>query len=521
MSTTFPEYSNSSFPDLFQDLEKKYDVDGITLSKVLVYQSYMAEGNLTQANLYKQQYPEILTTMISAEDWNKLIETIKAVERWVTVKDRTIVVSKTEPTGNTYQINGQFWYKLSADETYVEIYVKQNDSYTLLTPLKLDLTYSTVDFTESDSFNPLDFDKTKTLKVLFGKIKAFFTNALLVNSLTVGTTRTTERGTRTLSIGDNNKTTGNNCTASGKYIDVCYNEQSAFGKYNNNKDNDLFEIGCGTSSDDRDNAVEVKTNGDTVINKNLWIYPDGDSAKALNVKRSAYSVNEFYGTSSSNTDERLIENSTFNDYLAVYNYDALATIEDGTILKIKFDYANLTQTKIGYVFNGVEYYNHVKYHNSTFLPTDLWTANQIVEFVYCNELWHVINVYAKSSTTQEGVVKLNDTLTSTSTSEALTAAKGNDLKNKIDTLSNKFIYNTISFEITATWKSFGYAKIGDFSSYQNINLKPVCVTNGDYNANTIQIIGTFWSDHDLYVTFDPNSAVEGTHARINYCIFNI
>ena len=53
-----------------------------------------------------------------------------------------------------------------------------------------------------------------------------------------------------------------NSFAHGRYVNAGVADLAAFGKFNNCKSGDIFEIGNGTSVENRSNALEVKSNGD-------------------------------------------------------------------------------------------------------------------------------------------------------------------------------------------------------------------------------------------------------------------
>lgn len=61
----------------------------------------------------------------------------------------------------------------------------------------------------------------------------------------------------------------------------------------------------------------------------------------------------------------------------------------------------------------------------------MWQANAIVEFIYDGTYWQMA-VPQNASTTYQGTVKLNDTLTSTSTTQAATANAVKQLNDKFD-----------------------------------------------------------------------------------------
>ena len=87
---------------------------------------------------------------------------------------------------------------------------------------------------------------------------------------------------------------GSNNTVSGSYVfssglgNIVTNEaESAFGKYNNHKDNTIFSVGIGGGSENRKNGIEVTNTGSIYINYNQTT----DQAK-INVFSAAANINE-------------------------------------------------------------------------------------------------------------------------------------------------------------------------------------------------------------------------------------
>ena len=82
-----------------------------------------------------------------------------------------------------------------------------------------------------------------------------------------------------------------------------------------------------------------------------------------------------------------------------------------------------------------------------------------------------------ATTSTQGIVKLNDTLTSTSTTEALTAAQGKVLKDSLDTAI------TSSLGVGQTWQNvIGYRASG--VNYTNTTGKPIFVVVNIYDGTT-------------------------------------
>lgn len=68
-------------------------------------------------------------------------------------------------------------------------------------------------------------------------------------------------GNKSFAGGHNASATAQNTFAHGYNISVGYENQSAVGKYNNNKSTSLFEVGNGTSASAKNNAFEVHSDG--------------------------------------------------------------------------------------------------------------------------------------------------------------------------------------------------------------------------------------------------------------------
>ena len=76
---------------------------------------------------------------------------------------------------------------------------------------------------------------------------------------------TTASGEESHSEGHSTTASGNYSHAEGNYTTAGYANQHVSGTYNNNKSDTLFEVGNGTSSSSKSNALEVYSNGDLNI----------------------------------------------------------------------------------------------------------------------------------------------------------------------------------------------------------------------------------------------------------------
>ena len=78
----------------------------------------------------------------------------------------------------------------------------------------------------------------------------------------------------------------------------------------------------------------------------------------------------------------------------------------------------------------------------------------------------------------QGAVVLNDTLTSTSTTQALTAAQGKVLKDTLDTTVSS------SFGVGQTWQDFTTSRVSG-TTYTNSTGKPILVVVNTYGGTSI------------------------------------
>ena len=76
-------------------------------------------------------------------------------------------------------------------------------------------------------------------------------------------------GHKSLTSGSSNQAAGFAAQGFGDHVKANYNCQAAFGKYNDNKSTNIFEIGIGSgtsgATDERKNALEVSTSGDLIV----------------------------------------------------------------------------------------------------------------------------------------------------------------------------------------------------------------------------------------------------------------
>ena len=80
MSTTYPNYPGTSYPDSIDTFAKIVDVTISTLPYAILYQNYFERGDLESAAQVLADHPELEQCLMNADKFNKLIDAIKAIE---------------------------------------------------------------------------------------------------------------------------------------------------------------------------------------------------------------------------------------------------------------------------------------------------------------------------------------------------------------------------------------------------------------------------------------------------------
>lgn len=80
MSTTYPSYPGTSYPDSIDTFAKIVDVTIATLPYAILYQNYFEKGNLESAANVLAEHPELEQCLMNADKFNKLIDAIKSIE---------------------------------------------------------------------------------------------------------------------------------------------------------------------------------------------------------------------------------------------------------------------------------------------------------------------------------------------------------------------------------------------------------------------------------------------------------
>ena len=80
MSTTYPNYIGTNYPDSVDTFSKIVDVTISTLPYAILYQNYFQKGDLESASQVLTEHPELEKCLMNADKFNNLIDAIKAIE---------------------------------------------------------------------------------------------------------------------------------------------------------------------------------------------------------------------------------------------------------------------------------------------------------------------------------------------------------------------------------------------------------------------------------------------------------
>ena len=94
---------------------------------------------------------------------------------------------------------------------------------------------------------------------------------------------TSARGAGSHAEGEFTSAIGRSSHAGGSYTQANYQYQTVIGSFNNNKENNLFEIGNGTNGANRNNAFEVDKDGNATIQNNLTVGGTINSSSLKNI----------------------------------------------------------------------------------------------------------------------------------------------------------------------------------------------------------------------------------------------
>ena len=90
MSTTYPNYPGTSYPDSIDTFAKIVDVTISTLPYAILYQNYFERGDLESAAQVLADHPELEQCLMNADKFNKLIDAIKNYEKYAKSKSSNV-----------------------------------------------------------------------------------------------------------------------------------------------------------------------------------------------------------------------------------------------------------------------------------------------------------------------------------------------------------------------------------------------------------------------------------------------
>ena len=82
MSSTYPMYYSSSFPDDIDQFDRFTDLNLDTLDYAKQYNAYITKGNFSGAAQILIDHPELKPSLINAENLNRIIDAIKCIETY-------------------------------------------------------------------------------------------------------------------------------------------------------------------------------------------------------------------------------------------------------------------------------------------------------------------------------------------------------------------------------------------------------------------------------------------------------
>lgn len=154
MSTYYPDFPSTNFPDDVDSLWNLNDINSSTYEDALKYQQYISSGNLSAASDLLSKNTALQKTIINADKINMINQQILALQTYAKSLKQQITFSDTQPsiTGTDRQLNGGIWAKFEVDEDgniIVKPYVRDNDEYK---ELKLDESTLKGMYAASDSY---------------------------------------------------------------------------------------------------------------------------------------------------------------------------------------------------------------------------------------------------------------------------------------------------------------------------------------------------------------------------------
>ena len=105
MSTTYPNYIGTNYPDSVDTFSKIVDVTISTLPYAILYQNYFQKGDLESASQVLTEHPELEKCLMNADKFNKLIDAIKAIETDHNSTKAKLNIVSNQTTENTSNIS--------------------------------------------------------------------------------------------------------------------------------------------------------------------------------------------------------------------------------------------------------------------------------------------------------------------------------------------------------------------------------------------------------------------------------
>lgn len=234
--------------------------------------------------------------------------------------------------------------------------------------------------------------------------------------------------------------------------------QTAIGKYNDNKSNTAFEIGNGTNGNSRSNAFTVDWEGNTeaagdITDGSENVLADKADSSSLATVATSGSYNDlldkptiptasqqvWYGTSSTSasTATKVVTTSTGD-----FDFKA------GNALYVRFTNGNTSSSNLSVTVDGT---TKSLYFGNGRTGEYYWGAYEVLALVYSGSYFYVVN-QGLATTSYYGMTKLEDSTSSTSTS---TAATPNSVKQAYDLANSANDYEELTVTKVGSYYTSG------------------------------------------------------------------
>lgn len=125
ISKTYPEYPLSQFPDIIDGFQYKKEPSASDIILMNQYNDKIAVGDFAGALEFITQNPHLKEMQISAYDYNKLLDSLMAIEEWyqkdihyyLATAAKQIIVSDVQPEGQNLN---DFWIKTIGKDGNIE-----------------------------------------------------------------------------------------------------------------------------------------------------------------------------------------------------------------------------------------------------------------------------------------------------------------------------------------------------------------------------------------------------------------